>query len=196
MRALFCFTLLILVFNPVFGLAQALNPEVDIAAFFHQVNVSGDGLDAYVADYFMRELGLEFKDQPFNVKLYDGSRDKFEFWARWQDSPYIITVDLTEKGWLIERPFSIPFIFNIYRTSYVIETYVNFSDRSNGNLLLNKRFYVKVNGGEVYQILNNDPNDGDLAISYSKQKLIEKQCQKMLARRLSNDVCKILKKRR
>jgi hypothetical protein len=196
MRALFCFTLLILVVNPVFGLAQTLNPGVDIAAFFYQVNIGNDGMDAYLADYFVRELGLKLKDRPFNVQLYDGSRDNFEFWVRSQDSPLIITVDITEQGWLTDRAFSIPFIFNIYQTNYAVEAYVRFSDRSNRDLLLNKKFYIKVNGKKAYQILNNDPNDGELTISYSQQRLVEKQCHKMLARRLSDDVYKILKKRR
>jgi hypothetical protein len=182
--------------NPVFGLAQTLNPGVDIAAFFCQLSVSNDGMGTYLADYFVRELGLKLKDRPFNVQLYNGSRDNFEFWLRSQDSPYIVTVDITEQGWLTDRPFSIPFIFNIYQTNYAVEAYVRFSDRGNRDLLLNKKFYVKVNGDKVYQILNNDPNDGDLAISCSEQKLVEKQCHKMLARRLSNDVYKILKKRR
>jgi hypothetical protein len=193
MRFSFCLALLVLVGNPLLGLAQDLNLDMKVAACFYQVNISGDEPTAYLADCFKRELRLKLKDRPFNIELYNGSRDNFELWANSRNYPYIFAIDITEQGWVTNRPFSIPFIFNIYRSSYMIKAYVKMSAKEDVNTLLNKSYYVKVNGREAYQILYNDPNDGELTVSFSKQKLIEKRARQKLARSVSNDICKILK---
>ena len=194
MRFLFCLTLLILTGNPLLGLAQGLNPGINIAACFHQVDISSDEPAVCLADYFVRELGLKLKDRPLDIKFYRGSQDSFDLWVSSLNYPYIFIVDVTEQGWMINRPFSIPFIFNIYRSSYMIKAYVKFFNKDNLKLLLNKRYYVKVNGREAYQILYNDPNDGELAISFGNQKLIQEHVWQKLIRNVANDVYNILKR--
>jgi hypothetical protein len=156
--------------------------------------ISGQDMEAYFncqtsefIRYCQLDLFPKFEKRRYGITPLYGQANSFEIWADSINRRYLVSVDIAEQGWAINRKRSIPILYSQYSDDYNIDAYVEIFHNELPLPILVKKYRIVINGKNSYQVLKSEPNWNRLYVPFKIRLMIEKQALKELAARVSSD---------
>jgi hypothetical protein len=159
----------------------------------------GQDIEAYFSNqtnefirYCQLELFPKFEKRRYGITPLYGQANSFEIWADSLNRRYLVSVDIAEEGWSVNRRRAIPIIFSQYSDDYNIDAYVEIFHDELPIPILAKKYLIVVNAKNSYQVFKDNPDWNRLYVPFKVRQMIQKQAIKTLAARLSSDIFNLI----
>ena len=173
--------------------AQKTVRNTEILAYFEDTKVLVDERER-LADLFETGLDQNYDKGPLTVKFCRDGNENFSGWINTTSAGYLVSVELLTNGWQVNRSFTVPFTFFVYRNNYTLEAFVRVFNRTKHDPVLNKTYKIKIGGPRVYQFFDKNPHDGGLFVTYGERLEKEKEAEQKFMAMFVDDMISVLKK--
>lgn len=192
MRSIHWFVCLLIAVISCITYSQNLTSGLDIIACFNIDEEQNNTIER-ISREFSRELELKYKNSQLAICVFDGTKNEFNYWTDTLNSRFYAVIDIKPGRWEVNRRFMLPFILNVYRNNFKIEAFVKLFRRGVKNPLLVKNIKAEKSGHNVFQLLADNPHDGNLVASAGEKIRREEQTETELIRKISKDIFDVMK---
>jgi len=174
------------------GSAQSDRISGDLVINIFESDKSSN-IEQRLASLLTRELRLQNQETEPAIIFFEGSPSDLAGWLTDKSFAYVARFEVA-GNWVTHRRIAFPFFLNLYQRSYKLQVFAYIFDGNNNEPFLVRIYEIKIGGPNVWQILENNPCDGDLALSSGERLEIESKAEGKMIRKMADDLQPLLKR--